>query len=278
MRFQCDEARIKKASTSFQRVDLRNDMSLFGADMNLVLKECSDNYFDLAIEDPEYGIGESNANHKSRNTPIRQKNGKVLKAPDSNYPILDWDMKPANASYGELIKRVSKNQIIWGGNFFDWIVSNPFNPPRRNEFNDFLREYPRGWILWDKCNGTSDQFDCELAWTSFDRPSVIYRYMWAGMMQGSYMDGTRMEGNKKLNEKRIHPTQKPRKLYRWLYGEYANLGDKILDSHAGSFNSAIEYDYWGEGSFYVGIEKEEAFFYRGVCRTQELTQQMKLFV
>tara|TARA_B100002049_G_scaffold145952_2_gene108422 strand:+ start:3171 stop:3908 length:738 start_codon:yes stop_codon:yes gene_type:complete len=238
--------------------------------------ELSDAYFDIAILDPEYGIGESSKNHKSRNTPIKQKNGATLKSPNNNYVKKNWDALPANDEYGKEIFRVSKNQIIWGANFFDWIVEKPFEPPRRKDFDKFLKENPKGWILWDKCNGTSDQYDCELAWTSFDRPSFIYQYMWAGMMQGSLLNPTKQEGNKRLNEKRYHPTQKPRKLYRWMILNYCLKGYSIFDSGFGSGNIAFvvrECNRIDKLQLHLtACEKEKDYFDSAVSRLKNTDQ------
>ncbi len=187
----------------------------------LIMPKFKDNFFFLAPVDPEYGIGESSKNHKSRNTAIRQKNGTKLKAKDNLYVKENWDSKPPPDEYFNQLFRISQNQIIWGANYFKQIVGTPFKPPRRSEFEDFIKKHPKGWILWDKVNSTNDFSDCELAWTSFDRPSVIVRFMWNGMMQGkSIQEGTIQQGNKKLNEKRIHPTQKPMAINRWILSSY----------------------------------------------------------
>lgn len=202
------------------------------------MAKCDDYHYDLAPVDPPYGIGESSANHKSRNTPIKQKNGSIMKLADPTYTKKDWDNKPPTDEYFEELFRVSRNQIIWGGNYFKQL-GKVFKPPRRKDWGAFIKDNPTGWIIWDKMNGSNDFNDCELAWTSFDRPTYIHQFMWSGMMQGSRGDGSVMEGNKKLNEKRIHPTQKPVRLYEYLIIEYTNKGDLILDTHGGSGSIAI---------------------------------------
>ena len=137
------------------------------------------------------------------------------------------------------MKRVSKNQIIWGANYFDFI-GEPFKTPRGKKIEDFIKENPTGWIIWDKCNGESTFNDYELAWTSFDRPTVVFVYMWNGMMQGkSLTEGHIMQGNKSLNEKKIHPTQKPVILYDWENLHYTKKGDKKLSTHLGAASDAI---------------------------------------
>ncbi len=130
-------------------------------------------------------------------------------------------MPPTKEYFDELF-RVSKNQIIWGCNYFDYIFPST------------------GRIVWDKCNGKSTFSDCEIAYCSSHDSVRMFRFMWNGMMQGkSIEEGHIMQGNKKLNEKRIHPTQKPVTLYEWLLTKYAREGDIILDTHVGSGSSLI---------------------------------------
>lgn len=252
----------------------KDKIKLIQADCMDIMKEYPDNYFDVGFVDPEYGIGESSKNHKSRNTPIKQKNGDVLKAPDPIYTKKNWDDKPATSIYGNELKRVCKDIIVFGANYFEWI-GQPFKSPRRNEWEQFLKNHPKGWIIWDKVNGDSDFNDCELIYTSFDINSFIYSYMWAGMMQGSNRNGKIMEGNKKLNEKRIHVTQKPIRLYEFLLNMLCESCMKILDTHGGSFNSAIAAHYFG--CEFIGIELDKEYFEAAVNRLKHQTQQIKLF-
>lgn len=179
-----------------------------------------DNYFDLAIVDPPYGIGESSKNNKGRS--------KLAKSKD--YGSKDWDDNPPPPAYFIELKRVSKNQIIWGANHFIE------NIPNANS---------SCWIVWDKCNGENDFADCELAYTSLKTAVRMVKFMWHGFMQGSDLKGN-MQGNKKMNEKRIHPTQKPVPLYKFCLDKYAEKGFKILDTHLGSGSIAIachDYDF-----------------------------------
>ena len=212
---------------------------IYNQDCLIAMKQFPDNFFELAIVDPPYGIGESNADFNSRNTPIKQKNGTVLNAPDNDYKRKKWDLKPPSGQYFFELKRISSHQIIWGINHFPY-------------------KFTSGRIVWDKLNGNNDFSDCEIAFCSKHKSVRKFTYMWAGMMQGSYADGSRMEGNKKLNEKRIHPTQKPIRLYEWLLMNYADCGCgsecdcniKILDTHLGSGSSAIAahrlgFEFWG---------------------------------
>jgi site-specific DNA-methyltransferase (adenine-specific) len=253
-------------------------LKLSNEDNMKLMKRYPDGYFDLAYIDPEYGIGASKPSKKPHR--IKQKNGTVLSISEINYKAKEWDSKPASSEFGKEVKRVSKNQFIWGANFFDWIVGTPFEPPRRDEFEKFISENPIGWVLWDKCNGTSDQYDCELAWTSFDTPSEIYKYMWAGMMQGSQLNGEVQEGNKKLNEKRIHPTQKPMKVNKWALLRHATPFMKILDTGTGSGGSAIAVDDINKieklNLEFVGCELDKEYFDASIKRISTHTSQLTL--
>jgi len=197
---------------------------------------------DFVYDDPPYGIGESSKNHKSRNTPIVQKNGTKMRTKNNSYISENWDQKPPTDYYFKELFRISKIQVIWGGNYFE-SLGIPFKTPRRCEFLQFLKDYPIGWILWDKVNGENDFNDCELAWTNINKPSVIVRYMWNGMMQGkSISEGTIQQGNKKLNEKRIHPTQKPMAINRWVFENYLPkeiINPVVFDGQVGSGGSRI---------------------------------------
>jgi site-specific DNA-methyltransferase (adenine-specific) len=185
-----------------------------------------DNAFDLAPVDPPYFSGpEKRKYFGNKISPVGVK--RLYK------PVTAW--KVPRKEYFDLLKEKSRNQIIWGANYFAPLVGEPFKSPQRDQFSTFLKEHPIGWIVWDKVNYSSTFNDCELALTSFDRPSVIFRYMWNGMLQGkSVTEGHIQQGNKKKNEKRIHPTQKPVVIYKWQLKNYANPGDKIFDSHVGS--------------------------------------------
>jgi site-specific DNA-methyltransferase (adenine-specific) len=178
--------------------------------------------------------------------------------------------------YFQELKRVSENQIIWGANYYDFI-GTPFKTPRGEEIHQWIKENPTGWIVWDKCNGHSSFNDYELAWTSFDRPTVIFKYMWNGMMQGkSIREGHLQQGNKRLNEKRIHPTQKPKNLYIWLLLEYAVAGQKILDTHVGSGSSRLAcYDL---GFDFTGFEIGSNYWEKQEQRFQKETAQLNFLI
>jgi len=215
-----------------------------------------DNYFDLAIVDPPYGIGADKPSIKPEN--VKQKNGNYLRVNSNKYQHKNWDNSIPNDDYFNELIRVSKNQIIWGANYFGLIG---------------------GYIVWDKLNGDSDQYDCELAYQSFNNRTDIVRFMWQGMFQGVYCGNdikkaTIQQGNKKNNEKRIHPTQKPVALYRWLLQNYAKQGDKILDTHLGSGSSRIAADM--EGFDFYACELDKDYFDASCKRFEQYKLQTKL--
>ena len=203
-------------------------------DNMLGMSAYGDKHFDLALVDPPYFEGPNKRGHYGSS--ISTQHVKRV-----YYPIIDnkdWQI-PRKEFFDEVV-RVSKNQIIWGCNYFDY----QFGPGR---------------IVWDKVNGDSSFSDCEIAYCSMHDSVRLFRYMWNGMMQGkSISEGHIMQGNKKLNEKRIHSTQKPVALYKWLLMKYADKGFKILDTNVGSGSSRIAaFDYDLE---YVGYEINNEVF------------------
>ena len=190
-----------------------------------------DNYFDVAIVDPPYYSGPEKRKFYGRKiSPIG-----VQRIYDKS---TSWSV-PEREYFDELF-RISKNQIIFGCNYFNY----PFGSGR---------------IVWDKCNGSSSFSDCELAYTSFHDSVRLFRYMWNGMMQGkSISEGHIQQGNKKLNEKRIHPTQKPVNLYRWLVQRYLKPGQLVLDTHVGSGSSLIAFEEYGLQ--YIGYEIDKNYY------------------
>ena len=212
------------------------------------MKAFSDKYFDLAIVDPPYFSG-----------PERRKFYGRKISPSGVQRIYEksefWEV-PNEAYFRELF-RVSKDQIIWGCNYFEF----PFGPGR---------------IVWDKCNGNSSFSDCEIAYCSLHDSVRLFRYMWNGMFQGKSMkDGWVQQGDKRKNEQRIHPTQKPVILYKWLIQNYAKPGFKVLDTHVGSASSLIAFS--DEGINYVGFEKNETYYRTSVERLMKYKSQITLF-
>ena len=218
-----------------------------------------DKHFDLALVDPPYGIGASKPSIKPNI--CRQKNGNMLNVKSNTHTHKEWDNETPKTDYYAELVRVSKNQIIWGVPYINIIAKS-------------------GLIIWDKINGESDQMDAEIAFNSFNKRVDIVRFMWSGMIQGVYCGkdinkAKLQQGNKKLNEKRIHPTQKPVALYKWLLKNYAKEGDLILDTHVGSASSLIACEEMGFD--YVGCELDSDYFEMACKRIDTYRQQLKLF-
>ena len=224
----------------------------------------SDNHFDLAIVDPPYGINVAKmAYTQEDNRPVKQSNGGTLRVKKLKYKHGDWDRNPANVIYLNELLRVSKNQIIWGVNYMDFHLKG-------------------GRIIWNKCVPKGVSFsDCEIAYCSLFNGVRMVTYMWAGMMQGSSSNWNIQEGNKKLNEKRIHPTQKPIKLYEWLLTNYAKPNQKILDTHLGSGSIAIAIDNVNKiekmNLTLTACELDTDYFNAAMKRIEQQTAQQTIF-
>lgn len=210
-------------------------------DCVLGIKKFPDKFFDLAIVDPPYGIGESKraTYHPNANTVYLPKK---------------WDKNIPTQYYFMELFRVSKNQIIWGGNYF-------ILPPK-----------PK-YIIWDKIQPEGiDQAMCEFAWTSItDKQTKIFRR--SPSLDKNCISNSDFRSRQTM--RRIHPTQKPVALYKWLLKNYAIGGDKILDTHMGSQSSRIAafnmgFDYWG-------YELDKDYFEHGNKRFKEQTMQQQLF-
>lgn len=201
-----------------------------------------DKHFELAIVDPPYGIGFDGDSTLGNNSSAKWK-----KPEKSNrYTKKNWDKEIPSASYFTELQRVSKNQIIWGGNYFTEIL-----PPSG------------GWIVWSK--GVAEDMSlsmAELAWTNCVNNVKICEFLWSGF-------------RKCENTERIHSTQKPVALYRWLLANYAKAGDKILDTHLGSMSHAIAAHY--AGLHLTGCELDPDYFAAGIERVKRETAQMDMF-
>lgn len=223
---------------------------VYNIDCMEYMKNIPDKFFNLAIVDPQYGIGEDGKSNHSR--------GKLAKA--KQYTPKHWDNEPMSPQYFKELFRVSKNQIIWGANHFITRIN---------------KDSPC-WIVWDKDNGANDFADCELAFTSFPNAVRKFKYRWNGMLQG----------NMKNKEIRIHPTQKPVDLYAYLLKTFAKEGDKIFDSHLGSGSSRIAayklgFDFYGceiDKEYFASANERFENECLGIVQTKNgvLTQQ-KLF-
>lgn len=200
------------------------ETNVYNKDCMEGMRQMPDQCFDLAVVDPPYFSGPERRGYY----------GKVDGGLGGRH---DYEISPVwevpGPEYFLELQRVAKRFIVWGCNYFDFL-------------------FPPGRIVWDKCNGHSSFSDCELAATNCHDSVRLFRYMWNGMCQGVPGNGAKMQGNKALNEQRIHPTQKPVALYAWIFGRYARPGDRILDTHLGSGSSRIAaYD---AGLDFVGFE------------------------
>ena len=194
-----------------------------------------DNHYDLAVVDPPYGIDLANMNMGVG------KSKKASKIQNRKWEAKDWDKETPNQHYFNYLFRVSKNQIIWGGNYFD------------------LRPC-KNYIIWDKKIPQGLSFaDCEMAWTSYDKAPKMFRY-------SAYLD--------KANK--FHPTQKPVKLYDWIYKNYLPQGGKVIDTHLGSGSNAIAAYKAGNIDF-VGCEIDKDYFDAAMKRYKDFTAQQRLF-
>ena len=192
-----------------------------------VMKDYNDNHFDLAIVDPPYGINRLHSGGMPKSSRFKKWERK------------DWDSEIPKKEYFNELLRVSKNQIIWGGNYF---VEHLYNS--------------QGWVFWFKQTGMTFA-DGELAWTSFQKATRCFKYPMGGGIG------------------KIHPTQKPVKLYDWILKNYSEKGQKILDTHLGSGSIAIACHYFG--CDLVGVEIDEEYYNKAKERVDMLTRQEVLF-
>lgn len=225
-------------------------MVLHNADCMEIMRGYADGYFDLAVVDPPYGIavmdkGEIGGGRVSPH-------GTYL--PTTKFEKKTWDSAVPKKDYFDELFRVSKNQVIWGGNYF---------------MQHIQRASPC-WIVWDKNNGTTDFADCELAYTSFQTAVRKARFTWDGFRQGYGATGQKNAER----EKRIHPTQKPVSLYFWLFEKYAQREFKVLDTHLGSGSSAVAARQFGVAEF-VGCELEADYFATASARIAEAALQSR---
>lgn len=209
-----------------------------------------DKHFDLAIVDPPYFSGPEKRHYYGNEFGGvgRRRNYKPLKQ--------SWSI-PNNEYYTEL-RRVSKEQIIWGINYFI----------------DF-KDVSVGRIVWDKCNKESSFSDAEIASCSLHNSTRLFRFMWNGMLQGkSINEGHIMQGNKQRNQNRIHPTEKPLQLYQWLLDKYSAAEDHILDTHLGGGIIAFACHQMNRNLVAAEIDKN---YYESACkRFKEQTSQLTI--
>jgi site-specific DNA-methyltransferase (adenine-specific) len=203
-------------------------------DNMILMARYPDDYFELSIVDPPYGIGFGAFNRTNKAS-----DGTRIKA--DKYKNSDWDNGIPTEEYFKELFRVSKNQIVWGGNYFNL-------PPNQN------------FIFWYKQNPVSNFSDGEYAWTSFKKPALCFDYRYYG----------NLEGNTSASKK-YHPTQKPVKLYEWTLTNYAKEGDKILDTHRGS--ASLDIACHNLGFDLVTCELDTDYFNDGNKRLKQHQQQ-----
>ena len=225
-------------------------ITLINGDCMDAMSQMEGKEFDLAIVDPPYFNGPNKLGYYGE----RISSAGVKR--EAYQKVGKWTIP--GFVYHDSLQFVSKNQIIWGINYFEFSSKNT------------------GRIIWDKCNGASTFSDCEIALCSLQDHTTLFRYMWNGMMQGkSISEGHLQLGNKSLNEKRIHPTQKPVALYKWLLTNYTKEGNSILDTHGGSMSIAIA--CWDMGFDLTLYEIDEDYYKAGVKRFEEHIRKPQLF-
>lgn len=227
-----------------------------------ITNQYNDNYFDIAIVDPPYGIGASNMSYVREVNSIKQSNGNKIRIPKKKYDTADWDKHPISPEQLMEIKRVSKHQIIFGIDFFDV----PFDDSG-------------GRILWNKLVPESLSFKgYERAYCSLIDYEMEIKLLWSGMMQAkSLSEPTVQNGNKKKNQKRIHPTEKPKLLYQKLLLEFLPNGGKIIDTHLGSGSHALAVAELGIEYSLVACEISEIYYKSSYKRFKEQNINLKLF-
>lgn len=214
------------------------------ADCMDILKQLPDKCIDLVLTDPPYGIDVYNSVYNNRGE-YRSKNSK---ARNGNYKPCEWDKNIPHKNIFKQIFRVSKNQIIFGGNYFVEYLSNS-----------------SCWLVWDKNNGTNDFADCELAWTNFKSAVRKYKWTWNGMLQEDM----------KNKDIRIHPTQKPLKLFEMILRDYSNENDLILDCFSGSGTTAVACHNLKRR--FICVEKDYDYWKASVERLEIAQAQLRLF-
>ena len=210
-----------------------------------VMKQIPDNFFNLAIVDPPYGLKIT----KNGKLKANSKFDRGFKK-DVDYGVKDWDNNVPTEEYWRELFRVSKNQIVWGGNFFLEYLGNT-----------------KCYVTWfKKGKDKNHRFSpTEWAWTSFKKAVRKYKFRWNGLLQEDM----------KNKETRIHPTQKPVGLYDWIFKRFAEAGMKVLDTHLGSQSSRISANKYQLN--FVGFETDQEYFNKGNKRYDNFVSQTRLF-
>ena len=213
---------------------MRAEINLYNEDCLQAMKAMQDKQFDLAIVDPPYGIDLANMNMGAG------KSKKASKIENRKWKPKDWDKNTPTKEYFDELFRVSKNQIVWGGNYFEL-------PPCY------------GYVIWDKEIPEGLSFsDCEMAWHTFKKAARMFRY-------SAYLD----------KKSKFHPTQKPVKLYKWLLDKYAEKGQTVLDTHLGSGSIAVA--CWDMGFDLTAYEIDKEYYDKACKRFEQHSKQMQLW-
>ena len=226
---------------------INDKISIYNCDCMELLRQTPDNYYSLCIVDPPYGIGADKAQNNAALSRIKAEGKSKAGRGWKLYHETDWDNETPTAEYWAELFRVSKNQIVWGGNYM-----TEFLPPSRC------------WIFWDKGTGDNSYADGELAWCSFDKVVKKYSRFWSG--------GNAKE---KGDIDRVHPTQKPISLYEWILKEFAVEGNLILDTHLGSGSSRIACQK--NGYSFTGFELDKDYYEAQEKRFKDFVSQLRMF-
>lgn len=235
---------------------------VYNEDCMIGMKRFDDNYFDMAICDVPYGIDVGNMAYlKETNTTVKQKNGTRINGNKNKKPYTpkQWDKETPTQEYFDELCRISKNQIIFGVEYVEW------------------EGLANGRIKWNKGVAEGVSFKkYEMAYCSMIDREIEIDLLWAGMCQAkSLSEPMTQQGNKKLNEKRIHPCHKPRLLYRKLIQGFGFYGMKIIDTHVGGGSIRIEADVLG--CDFVGFEIDKEYFDLQEKRYREFKAELRLF-
>jgi len=235
---------------------------VYQQDCEIGMKRFPDKIFDLAICDIPYGINVANMPFlKEVSTTIKQRNGSRINGNKNKKPYTqyDWDLKPPSQSYFDELRRVSKEQIIFGVEYVDWVGLGP------------------GRIKWNKGVAEGVSFkEYEMAYASMIDHVEEIDLLWSGMMQAkSLSEPMVQQGNKKLNEKRLHPCHKPRLLYRKLISDYGFRGMKLLDTHLGG--GSIRIEAYLAGCDFTAFEINSEYWTKQEKRFNNFKSQLMLF-
>ena len=218
-------------------------IELLNIDCMKYMETQPDNAFDLAIVDPPYGIKDYNPNGRI----VDKRNGKKWIASIEKYGAIKWNNSIPTKEYFEELKRVSKNHIIFGFQFY----------------KKYLWDELTGVIVHDFVDHSFNMSHADVAITNLQKRVTVFEYLWSGFKK---------EYNNKLDKQRIHPAEKPNSLYKWLLQNYAKPGQRILDTHLGSGSSAIAAHYFG--CDFVGCEIDKEYYDAMMKRFKRETSQI----